>query len=64
MKPKIGRSGASFWRPSSPLWGLLSALFPPGSLLTAFSSSYPFPTLSEVGTACFSSCCDKDSAII
>jgi hypothetical protein len=28
------------------------------------SSSYPFPTLSGVGTICFSSCCDKDSAII
>jgi hypothetical protein len=28
------------------------------------SSSYPFPSLSKVGTTCFSSCCDKDSAII
>jgi hypothetical protein len=27
-------------------------------------SSYPFPTLSGVGTTCFSSCYDKDSAII
>jgi hypothetical protein len=27
------------------------------------SSSYPYP-LSGVGTKCFSSCCDKDSAII
>jgi hypothetical protein len=24
----------------------------------------PFPTLSGVGTTCFSLCCDKDSAII
>jgi hypothetical protein len=28
------------------------------------SSSYPFPTLRRVGTTCFSSYCDKDSAII
>jgi hypothetical protein len=29
-----------------------------------YSSSYPFPTLSGVGTTYISSCCDKDSAII
>jgi hypothetical protein len=34
------------------------------SLFLPSSSSYPFPTLSEVGTTCFSSCCDKDSTII
>jgi hypothetical protein len=34
------------------------------TLSHASSSSYPFPTLSEVGTTCFLSCCDKDSAII
>jgi hypothetical protein len=28
------------------------------------SSSYPFPTLSGVGTTYFSSCSDKDSEII
>jgi hypothetical protein len=28
------------------------------------SSSYPFPTPSGIGTTCFSSCCDKHSAII
>jgi hypothetical protein len=44
-------------------------------LITARWSSWParkdilllptlFPTLSGVGTKCFSSCCDKDSAII
>jgi hypothetical protein len=30
----------------------------------AFFSSYPFPSLNGVGTTCFSSCYDKDSAII
>jgi hypothetical protein len=28
------------------------------------SSFFLFPTLNGVGTACFSPCCDKDSAII
>jgi hypothetical protein len=28
------------------------------------SSSYSYTTLSGIGTKCFSSCCDKDSATI